>query len=199
MAGEKIQLVGCGALRREVAFLAEKNGWPIAAHFLDAALHADFNALAERLNSMLVRQVKRPVVVLYGACHPRMDDMVQHAGAFRIPCQNCIELILGNTLFTEELSKGAFFLLEDWARRWNEISMRTFGRNPVVVRDIFQGDRKYLLCLMTPCSENFSAEAAEAGHATGLPVHWLDVSLDHLEAVLAEAVKRWLEGEACRM
>lgn len=66
----------------------------------------------------------------------------------------------------------------------------TFGINREVIREIYQGDRGYLLCITTPCSGDFRDEAEEAGRLVGLPLRWLDVSLDHLEWVLSEAIMR---------
>lgn len=197
MQNERIQLVGCGVLRREIAWLAARNQWPVDLDLLDSALHIDFGRLARELTTALARHPGQRNLVLYGTCHPAMDEMVAQAGAARVPGQNCVELLLGAQAFTEELSQGAFFLLEDWALRWDEIITKTFGPNLEITRDIFQGDRRYLLCLRTPCAGDFRAEAEEAGRTVGLPVRWRDVSLDHLESVLAAALKSGSESAAC--
>jgi hypothetical protein len=197
MTGERVQLVGCSALRKEVVWLAEKNHWPLDTQFMDSALHIDFDKLADRLTSVLSRHADQHPIVLYGACHPNMEQLLQDAGALRVQGQNCVEMLLGQTAFTAELAQGAFFLLEDWARRWEEILTKTFGTNLSVIRDIFQGDRKCLLCLKTLCSGDFVAQAEGAGCMVGLPVRWQDVALDHFESVLAAALKRRWEENAC--
>ena len=196
MASERVQLVGCGVLSREVALLVQENRWPLDTDFLDSALHVDLDGLAEGLASALARHPGQATVVFYGACHPNMDKLLEAAGTFRLHGQNCVEMLLGERAFAEELSQGAFFLLEDWALRWREIVTKTFGTNLDLIRDIFQGDRKYLLCLRTPCSGDFETEAAGAGRMVGLPVRWRDVSLDHLASVVADALRRRGEGAA---
>jgi hypothetical protein len=190
MKAEKLLLVGCGILKKEVRWLIEKNHWPVDTAFLDSALHIDFEKLLKKLTSTLSRHQKRKVIVFYGTCHPLMEKALEEAGTFRTHGQNCVEILLGHKLFTEELSKGAFFLFEDWARRWEHLTTKTFGDNLTVARDIFQGDRKYMLCLRTPCSGDFTAEAEQAGAMMGLPIRWLDVPLDHLESVLQTAIAR---------
>lgn len=177
--------------------LIEKNRWPVATDLLDPSLHIDLDKLAAEVSAALARHPNSTNVVLYGACHPQMDALVQGAGALRVRGQNCVEMLLGTSTFTEELSQGAFFLLEDWARRWTDIITSTFGTNWDVIREIFQGDRQYLLCLRTPCAGDFRAEAEEAGRSIGLPVRWRDVSLEHFESVLAEAVTRGQEEAVC--
>lgn len=189
MTGDRLLLLGCGILKKEVEFLIAGNDWPMDTLFLDSALHADFDSLAKGLTSALARHRDENVIVFYGTCHPLMERMLDEAHAFRTRGQNCCEMLLGHDLFSRELTNGAYFLLEEWARRWEDIQARTFNtKNLDLIRDIFQGDRKYLLGLRTPCSGDFTAEAEAAGRMVGLPLRWLDVSLDHLESVLLEAM-----------
>ncbi|MGD9248803.1 MAG: DUF1638 domain-containing protein [Desulfobacteraceae bacterium] len=190
MKAEKLLMIGCGILKKEVRWLIEKNHWPVDTAFLDSALHIDFDKLLKKLTSALARHRGQKVIVFYGTCHPLMEKTLEKAATFRTHGQNCVEILLGHELFTEELSKGAFFLFEDWARRWEHITTKTFGSNLAVAREIFQEDRRYMLCLRTPCSGDFTAEAEQAGAMMGLPVRWMDLSLDHLESVLQAAITR---------
>ena len=61
----------------------------------------------------------------------------------------------------------------------------TGGRNCV---EIFREDCKYLLCVRTPCSGDFAAEAERAGAFVGLPIQRTDATLDNLETVLQRAI-----------
>lgn len=187
---ERILLLGCGILRAEIRWIIEKNGWPVDVSFLDSTLHIDFDALAKGLTSALAKKTGRKIIVFYGACHPLMEKILNDAKVSRIPGQNCVEMLLGPEMFTGELSQGAFFLLKDWARRFDVILKKTMGDHEEVWKAIYQGDRKYLACIRTPCSGDFQAEAAEAGKKVGLPLKWLDVSLWHLESVLRAALEK---------
>jgi hypothetical protein len=181
--------MGCGILKNEIRYLIKKNGWPVDTQFFDSALHCDFAKLAHCLTTGLTKQAGREVIVFYGTCHPLMDRMLAEAHTFRTEGQNCVDMLLGNALFTQELLQGAFFLLEEWAGRWEYIVTKSFGtKNWAVIREMFGSDRKYLLCLRTPCSRDYRLEAEEAGRLVGLPLRWMDVGLEHLEAVLATAV-----------
>lgn len=198
MTDNRLLLMGCGILQHEVRFLIAKNNWPVDTLFFDSALHCEFDKLAHRLTTGLARHADRELVVFYGSCHPLMDRMLAEAHTFRTEGQNCVDMLLGNALFTRELLQGGFFLLEEWARRWEYIVTKSFGtKNWEVIREMFGGDRKYLLCLRTPCSGDFSAEAEEAGRLVGLPLRWMDVGLDHLEAVLLAAITRKLQERPC--
>lgn len=185
---DKLLLISCGILKKEIAFLIRKNNWPVEPRFLDSSLHIDFEKLSKGLNNALNKYKDRETIVFYGACHPLMERILDDSNAIRSKGQNCAEMLLGKTLFNEKLSRGAYFLLEDWARRWDEIIGKTFGSNPGVIKDIFRGDRSLILALRTPCSGNFEAQARHAGQTVGLPVRWMDVSLDHLESVLNQTI-----------
>jgi len=197
MIDNRILMVGCGILEKEVKWLIQKNNWPVDAFFLDSALHIDFDKLSKSLMSALAKHSGRDIIVFYGSCHPLMEKMLEDAKTFRIPCQNCVEMLLGKTRFTEELSNGAFFLLEEWARRWDDVVTKTYGKNRKILWDIFHEDRKYLLCLRTACSGDFKGDAEEVCSMVGLPLRWLDVSLDHLESVLQTAITQKMERVEC--
>lgn len=194
MNEDRILLLGCGILKAEIRLIIEKNRWPVDVAFLDSTLHIDFDALGKGLTLALARHSGRKIVVFYGTCHPLIDKILDDARIYRISGQNCVEMLLGREMFTDELSKGAFFLLKDWARRFDLILKKTMGDNEAVWKAIYQGDRKYLACIRTPCSGDFSAEAREAGKKVGLPLQWIDISLTHFESVLQAAMSKNEEG-----
>jgi hypothetical protein len=190
-------LLGCGILRNEIRFLMEKNGWPLETHFLDSSLHINFDKLSLALTAALSHHAGREIIVFYGACHPLMESILHTFGTYRTVGQNCVEMLLGAELFTKELEQGAFFLLEEWAHHWEQIVTATFGSNREVIREMYRGDRGYLLCVSTPCSGDFTAAAEEAGRLVGLPLRRMEVSLDHLERVLQEALDRNMRTASC--
>jgi hypothetical protein len=192
MAAKTLLLIGCGILYKEIRLLIDKNRWPVDTCFLDSALHVNFEKLADRLSGALARHGDRNCIVFYGGCHPLMEGLLERGAAIRTDGQNCVDILLGNALFSAELQKGAFFLMEDWARRWKHITRIAMGRNLSLIRDIYHAAHTYLLCLRTPCSGDFRAAAEEAGRMIGLPVRWLDVGLENLESVLGETINRKL-------
>lgn len=181
-------LLGCGILRKEIAFLVAKNGWPVETRFLDSSLHVHLGQLSGALTGALSRCCGRDVAVFYGACHPYMDRILDAANSRRTAGQNCIEILLGRERFQSDLASGAFFLLEDWVLRWDAIMRKTFGDNPEIVRDIFRSSHNRLLALRTPCSGDFRAEAEAVGRKLSLPVEWEDAPLEPLERALSEVL-----------
>lgn len=192
-----LTMVGCGILRKETDFLIEKNGWNVHTHFLDSALHNYLNKLSTELNQALAEHERlgEKTVVLYGGCHPLMETYLEKHHTCRTHGQNCIVMLVGYELFMLELEKGAYFLLEDWALTWEPMITACFGMNMTVIREIFHSSHKYLLALRTPCNSDFIEAAEAAARFVDLPLQWLDVGLDHLESVLADAIQRRLAEE----
>ena len=181
-------LIGCGILRKEINRLIIENNWQLHTTFLDSSLHFDFDKLHKNLTSALNKHSNQNCTVFYGTCHPLMENILYDTKTTRTKGQNCVEILLGSGLFTKELSNGAYFLLEDWALRWDYIIPKTFGTDMEVTRQIFQEDRKYLLGIRTPCSGDFTKEAEHAAQSVGLPLHWMNVDMDHLKSVLISAL-----------
>jgi hypothetical protein len=199
MTESKLLLLGCGILKKEVRYLIRKNKWPVETEFFDSALHCELAKLERCLTTKLANQRGKDVFVFYGVCHPLMEKMLETGNTFRTEGQNCIDMLLGSDLFTRELLQGAFFLLEEWAQRWTQMVTLTFGtKNGEVIKEMFRGDRKYLLCLRTRCSGDFSKEADEAGRLVDLPLRWMDVGLEHLEEILFSAITRKLKETTWR-
>lgn len=187
-----LRMVGCGILHKEVDTLIAKNAWNVETEFLDSALHNYLNRLAKELDGALTSEelAGRDTVVFYGSCHPQMDSILQQHHTLRTQGQNCIVMLLGYELFMAELAKGAYFLLEDWALTWEPMLTQAFGNNREVLREIFHSSHKYMIAIRTPCSGDFKAAAEAAAAYVDLPLRWLDVGLEHLESVLADAIFR---------
>lgn len=193
-----LRMIGCGILHKEVDYLIRKNGWNVETQFLDSSLHNYFNRLYAQLNEALdaTEHDGAETVVFYGSCHPQMDGILQQHHTLRTQGQNCIVMLLGYERFMEELGKGAYFLLEDWALTWEPLLTEAFGTNLAVVREIFHSSHKSIIAIRTPCSTDFTEAAEAAARFVDLPLIWMDVPLDHLEAILAEAIQQKQRGHA---
>lgn len=191
-ADKPLVVVGCGILHKEVDWLVKKNGWQVETQFLDSALHNYLGKLSEQLNAALTNDELqgRDTVVFYGCCHPQIDSILEKHHTLRTEGQNCIVMLLGYEKFMQELEKGAYFLLEDWALTWEPMIVKCFGDNPAVIREIFHSSHKFITAIRTPCSGDFTRAAEVAAAYVDLPLQWMDADLSHLEAVIAEALLR---------
>lgn len=183
-------IIGCGILKEEILFLIKKNGWSVETTFLPSSLHVDFNRLKESLENCLGHHAGETPVVFYGVCHPLMSQILDKAQTIRTPGQNCVDICLGNEIFSHELEQGAFFLFEEWARNWKKIACSIMPGDPEIMRDIFRYAHKYILAIRTPCSGDFMAEAEEVSRMTSLELRWMDAGLEKLEQTLAETIRQ---------
>lgn len=197
MRAGRCRLLACGVFHREIRWLIQQRRWPVEAVFLDSSLHVDLVRLEKELTAALCGCAGDDLAVFYGACHPRIDRILGGAAAFRTPVENCVEALLGREAYLRELESGAFFLVEDWAKRARAVILGTFGGSEAVAREVFQAECRYLLCIRTPCSLEFSAEAEETGRLLGLPLRWMEASLARLESILGQTIARRLEGTSC--
>jgi hypothetical protein len=197
-ASQPTVLVGCGILHKEIDYLIRKNGWQIETHFLDSALHNYLGKLADQLNAALSADSLqgRDTVVFYGCCHPQIDKIMESHHTLRTAGQNCIVMLIGYERFMQELEKGAYFLLEDWAQSWEPMITKCFGNNPKVIREIFHSSHKYITAIRTPCTSDFTQAAQAAADFVDLPLNWMDADLSHLEAVIADALARKQAGQS---
>ncbi|MEO5345775.1 MAG: DUF1638 domain-containing protein [Magnetococcus sp. YQC-9] len=192
MGSLPIRLVGCGILQKEVVYLIRKNGWNLDPRFLDSSLHNHLARLSTSLNQALDQEGEtgRDTIVFYGCCHPKMEGILESHRTLRTHGQNCIVMLLGYDRFMAELEEGSYFLLEEWALCWRPMFAEVFGDKRSVVREIFHASHKAIAAIRTPCSGDFSREAEELADYLGLPLRWMDLSLDHLEEVLSDALER---------
>ena len=177
-------IVACGIVKKELITLAEQHQWNTELRFLDSSLHTDLGKLYAALDGSLKMPLVEPVAVVYGTCHPLMRTLLQHHGAYWRMRQNCIEMLLGANEFKKHIEAGAFFLLEDWAHQWERVTTQALGSNEELNKYLFRSEHNYILCIHTPCSGDFTDKATEIERKTGLPLRWLNISLEHFEHYL---------------
>ena len=157
-------------------------------------MHNYFNRLSTELNEALNEEdlEGKNTVVFYGSCHPLMEKYLEEHHTCRTQGQNCVVMLLGYERFMQELSEGAYFLLEDWALTWEPMITECFGSNTKVIREIFHSSHKYMMAIRTPCSIDFTKEAEKAAQFVDLPLKWIDIDLAELESVMADVIQRKL-------
>ncbi|MDC7234036.1 MAG: DUF1638 domain-containing protein [Spirochaetales bacterium] len=185
-----MELLSCGILKNEINLLIKNNNWDITPAYLCSSLHVDFGKLKSGIQKKLAGMSPTdPKIIVYGTCHPQIDSFYRDNGGIRTEGQNCIELLLGHERFQNELAQGAFFLMEDWARRWDYVTRQAFGENPEGMKEIFRDSHKYFLAINTPCSGDFRIEAEAVSRQIGLPLRWLDTDLRILEEKILTCMK----------
>lgn len=110
-----ILLLACGSLRRELEEVLRRHDWTVEVEYLSPDLHMSPQDLASAVESRLeqVRDRYDRVIVIYGRCAPRLDEILERFGAERLPGEHCYE-VLGNDQFDilRQEEPGTYFLTD---------------------------------------------------------------------------------------
>jgi hypothetical protein len=116
-------IIACGIFRKEIEALQEDLGFPFEAHYLGSGLHVDFDDIKIALQEELERcKYCEGIIVAYGQCHPRIDDILKPYHAALIACQNCVDAFISRKEVEKKANEGLFFYLSPgWLEAWNDI------------------------------------------------------------------------------
>ncbi|HOT06041.1 MAG: hypothetical protein A4E45_02241 [Methanosaeta sp. PtaB.Bin039] len=115
-------LIACGVFRPEIEHLAGTLGFPTEVHYLDPGLHVSFDALESKLRDALEACRAKRTIVAFGACHPRMEEMLAEYGAALLDCQNCVDAFITREEVERRAARGLYFYLSPgWIEVWPDI------------------------------------------------------------------------------
>ncbi|MBR9982293.1 MAG: DUF1638 domain-containing protein [Desulfatitalea sp.] len=194
-------LISCGILREEILALKRQGRIIAHTHFLSSRLHSHPQHLGKALSATMAfyrPKFGQQVVVVYGdAClgfNGEMARLVSDFGMTKVSAVNCIDCLLGGRGRLLEIDPGhRYFFLN---RAFLQFGRRLFNKDPAAVREQFK-----MLSAIVPIDSMGDLnvhwnEVRHVSEVTGLPLkEVLDVGLDGVEKVLAEAVQ--LESVRC--
>ncbi len=182
MKKKSVIFISCGIFREELEYLIRKKGLDWKIFFLDAALHVNFDRLKSKLTEALEEQYKagNEIKVIYGHCHPDIQEILEHYGAKRIEAGNCLEAMVGR----EEVQRlnaeaTSFFLSAGWVNAWED--MFTTGKEDFGFdfKEMFTNYRRIIVfdTGVIPIDEE---KVRKFSAFTGLPVERRAITLDRL-------------------
>lgn len=181
MVKKSIIFISCGIFKEELEYIVREKGLDWEIVFQDAALHVNFDKLKEKLVLSLEEASRKgmEIRVIYGYCHPVMQDLLDRYGAKRIPAANCLEAMVG----AEELRRldseaVTFFLSAGWANNWENmfaLGKKDFGFE---FKSMFDRYRRIIVFDTGVISVN-EDKVKLFSDFTGLPVERKIITLDH--------------------
>ena len=182
MAGKSVVFLSCGIFREELEYLMREKGLDWKIVFLDAALHVNFERLKSKLTEALEEHhnAGREIRVIYGHCHPDIQEILERYGAKRVAAGNCLEAMVG----AEEIRRlnaeaTAFFLSAGWVNAWED--MFTLGKQDFNFdfASMFKNYKRIIVfdTGVIPINEEKVNKFSEF---TGLPVERRSITLDRL-------------------
>jgi hypothetical protein len=157
-APERLLVVACGALAREVLAVVRLNRWEhIDVHCLPAQLHSTPRRIPEAVDSALTEAAERydRIFVAYADCGTAgaLDDVLEKHGAERLPGAHCYAVYAGlkewDALQDEE--PGTYYLTDFLALHFASLVVRPLGldRHPELTEDIFRNYRRVVYLAQT--------------------------------------------------
>ncbi len=183
-------IIACSIFRDEIEKVRADLGFPFRARYLDPGLHVDFDELRYSLNEEMNRASQddsQGIIVVYGQCHPKIDEILKPYAAALIKCQNCVDAFITRRVMEDKAREGLFFYLSPgWLDAWRDIFNR-LGWDAETARmqmGSFKGSI-YIDTLKDAASRE--KELLEFFDFTNLPFTIMPVELGHFKSLIIKA------------
>jgi hypothetical protein len=121
-------IIACGIFEKELELLRPDLGFSFRAHYLAPGLHVDFDDLRTAIAAKLEECSSggfEGTIVMYGQCHPKMDEILAPHHAALLDCQNCVDAFITRQGMEKKAGEGLYFYLSPgWLDAWKEIFRR---------------------------------------------------------------------------
>jgi hypothetical protein len=167
-------IIACGIFQKEIEALESDLGFPFEAHYLEPGLHVNFDDLSNALHTELEKARANGcegIIVAYGQCHPKIDDILEPYRATLIECQSCVDAFITRKVMEKKANDG-------WGQIEARLHMGSF--RGVVYMDTLKD------------ATSREQELLEFFDFTNLPFEVMPVDLNHFKSLLVKA-KRSLE------
>ncbi|ASY63409.1 hypothetical protein SJ05684_c19670 [Sinorhizobium sojae CCBAU 05684] len=174
---KKVQVIGCGAIAREILAICETNRLD---HITLSCLPAIWHNTPEKIVPGLREAIAKAraegferIFIAYADCGTGglIDRLCEEEGVGRIPGPHCYSFFAGNDAFAERWDEdiSAFFLTDFLARQFEAFVIEPLGldRHPEL-RDMYFGHYRKLVYLSQVEDEALQAKARRAADTLGL-------------------------------
>jgi Protein of unknown function (DUF1638) len=172
----RILVIACGALAREITALKRANGWTdLNVQCLPAELHNR----PERIVPAVRKQIEthrndyETIFIAYADCGTggMLDGLLREEGLERLPGAHCYEFFAGANTFAQlqDAQPGTFYLTDFLLRHFDRLVIRGLGldRHPELAREYFRNYRKLVYLAQSPWADA-GTQARRVAEALGL-------------------------------
>lgn len=183
-------IIACGIFEKEIEALRSEIDFPFEAHYLGAGLHVDFDDLKMALQADLEKcraDGSEGIILVYGQCHPRIEEIMRPYHAALIECQNCVDAFITRKGMEKKAKDGLFFYLSPgWLDAWKDIFRRlNWGQEEARMQmGSFKGT-VYLDTLLDAAARE--EELLQFFDFTNLPFTIMPVDLGHFKSLIIKA------------
>ncbi|MGB5486820.1 MAG: DUF1638 domain-containing protein [Lysobacterales bacterium] len=175
---DKILVIACGALARELVHIRKLNQWDhIEFQCLPPELHNQPSQIPLAVKAKIKSQASpyKKIFVAYADCGTggALDKVLMEYGIERIPGAHCYEFFTGREKFQTlaESEPGSFYLTDFLTRHFERLVIKGLGIDRLPqLKSVYFSNYKRLVYLAQSDSEELRAMARQ--HATTLELHY---------------------------
>jgi hypothetical protein len=195
---DKVLVIACGALVREITELKESYGWDhLQLKCIDAKLHMRPALIPARLRAMIQKYKNEfdEIFVAYADCGTcgEIDKVLDEEGIQRLPGAHCYQFFAGTERFAalSDAEPGTFYLTDFLAQHFDQFVTKPlkFEEHPEL-RDAYFGNYKRLVYLSQKKDANLVEAARAAAKKLELEFEHVHVGYGELESGLSEVAWR---------
>lgn len=183
-------IIACGVFQKEIEALQGELGFPFEEHYLEPGLHVNFDDLSNALQAELERAQTNGcegIIVAYGQCHPRIDDIIKPYHAKLVECQSCVDAFITRKAMEKKANEGLFFYLSPgWLDAWRDI-FGQLGWDQMEARLHMGSFRGTVYMDTLKDATTREQELLEFFDFTNLPFEIMPVDLNHFKSLLIKA------------
>ena len=186
-----IEGISCSIFHNEIEYLIKNRGLNIKFTFLDSILHINPKKLNSILEETITLKLKEniKIILLYGDCTAYMSNFELNKNITRVFGTNCCEILLGKEKYKKLRNRGAFFLIPEWAERWQEIFEQQLGLNSKIGRSLMKEMHKELIYLDTGLVKIPKTQLQGYSEYSGLPCRVIKITLDNLFNLINKSIE----------
>lgn len=173
---EKLLVIACGALAREIIGLKRRYCWDhLYMQCIDARLHNRPAMIPDRIRAKIHENAGKfdRIFIAYADCGTGgdIDRVIAEENVERLPGAHCYQFFAGNERFAElsDAEPGTFYLTDFLALNFERLVMQPLKlRRHPELRDAYFGNYNKLVYLSQVSDENLLCEAQKAADTLGL-------------------------------
>ena len=173
---DKILVIACGALAKEITELIRMNNWThLQLRYLPAKLHNEPHNITQNIRKNLINAQSKfsQIFIGYADCGTggKIDNLLEEFGVQRLPGAHCYEFFSSNQTFSKMLEEepGSFFLTDFLVKSFEKLIWQGLKiNNHPELLNIYFRHYKRLVYLAQTESQSLQTQAQEIAQRLGL-------------------------------
>jgi len=166
---DKILVIACGALAKEITALIQMNNWThLQLRYLPAKLHNEPNNIPQNIRKYLVNAQNKfsRIFIGYADCGTggKLDNLLEEFGVQRLPGAHCYEFFSSTQTFSKMLEEepGSFFLTDFLVKSFENLIWQglKINRHPELLKVYFRHYKRLVYLAQTE-SQALQTQAKE--------------------------------------